>query len=176
VKQPKLHEVHQLLSDLLTQGKFEQAYQLTAKYMEPLGEGFLRFNFLCLAARLGEVELALDWLEESLHSDHWFSVWFLRRSSDLRPLFNLPRFKKILQELEGKRKKLLGRREYEAPHTRPAKWAFALPFFGGPTREWFQYFRCGSAVGVCASAGMARHLSLGSPSRPLWQTLVGSSR
>jgi hypothetical protein len=72
--------------------------------MEPLGEGFLRFNFLCLAACLGEVELPLDWLEESLHSDHWFSVWFLRRSSDLQPLFNLPRFKKILQELEEKEK------------------------------------------------------------------------
>ncbi len=99
---PKLHEVHQLLLDLLAREELGQAFQLTAKYMEPLDDGFLRFNYLCLAMRLDRQQLALDWLEDSFNTDHWFSVWFLRRSPYLQPLFNLPRFEKCLQVLEEK--------------------------------------------------------------------------
>src|SRR5215212_8675760 len=99
---PKLHEVHKLLSDLLAREELEQAYQLSSKFMEPLDDGFLRWNYLCLAVRLGQLESALDWLENSLSSDHWFSVWFLRRFQELQPLYDLPRFEKCLRILAEK--------------------------------------------------------------------------
>ena len=98
----KLHEVHKLFSDLLTQGDLEQAYQLAAKYMDPLDDGFLRFQHLCLAVHLGQIESALSWLENSLNTEHWFSAWFLRRSDYLQPLSNLPRFEKCLHDLGEK--------------------------------------------------------------------------
>jgi len=99
---PKTHEVHRLLSDLLAREELEQAFQVTAKYMEPLDDSFLRWNYICLAVRLGQRESALDWLENSLSSDHWFSVWFLHRFQDLQPLYDLPRFEKCLQILAEK--------------------------------------------------------------------------
>ncbi len=100
--QPMPHEVHKLLSDLLAQEELEQAFQLTVKYMDALDDGFLRFNYLCLAVQLGKLQLALDWLEDSLNTDRWFSVWFLRRNPDLQPLHNLPRFEKCLAALADK--------------------------------------------------------------------------
>jgi predicted esterase len=84
------------------QGDLEQAHQLTAKYMELIDDGFLRFNYLCLSVRLGQTQAALDWMESSLSSDQWFSVWFLRRSPELQPLFHQPRFEKCLRVLEEK--------------------------------------------------------------------------
>jgi hypothetical protein len=99
---PKPHEVHKLVSDLLAREELEQALQVCARWMTPLNDGFLRFNYLCLAVRLGQPEMALDWLEDSLHTDHWFSVWFLRRSSHLQLLEDHPRFQKCLQVLADK--------------------------------------------------------------------------
>ena len=100
--QPMPHEVHKLLSELLAQKELEQAFQLTIKHMDSLDDGFLRFNYLCLAVRLGKLQLALDWFKNSLNTDRWFSVWFLLRSTDLQPLHNLPRFEKCLAALAEK--------------------------------------------------------------------------
>jgi predicted esterase len=99
---PKPHEVHKLLSDLIARQELEGAFQLCAAHMDPLEDGFLRFNYLCLAVRLGRLQLALDWLEASLCSDHWFSVWFLRRSPDLQPLSEFPVFQRCLRVLQDK--------------------------------------------------------------------------
>src|SRR5215212_4711242 len=81
----KLYETHKLLSDLLARDDLDQAYQLTTKYMEALDDGFLRFQYLCLAVRLGQIESALDWLENSLNTEHWFSAWFYAAAT----VFNL---------------------------------------------------------------------------------------
>ena len=61
---PKPHEVHKLVSNLLAREEREQALQLCAAWMEPLNDSFLRFNYLCLAVRLGRPQAALDWLRE----------------------------------------------------------------------------------------------------------------
>ena len=96
------HEVHKSVTDLLAGEELEQAFQLCADYMESLDDSFLRFNYLCLATRLGQVQVALDWLEDSLNTEHWFSVWFLRRSPDLHALHDFPEFQKCLQVLADK--------------------------------------------------------------------------
>ena len=99
---PKPHEVHKLVSDLLAREELGQAFQVCAAWMEPLDDGFLRFNYLCLAVRLGRPQAALDWLEDSLDTDHWLSAWFLRRSPHLEPLQGYPGYQHCLQVLAEK--------------------------------------------------------------------------
>ncbi|MGQ0603476.1 MAG: hypothetical protein ACT4QE_17485, partial [Anaerolineales bacterium] len=99
---PKPHEVHKQVSELLAREELEQAFWVTRQYMEPLDDGFLRYNHLCLAVRLSRLQLALDLLEDWLSNDRWLSAWYLRRSLELQPLFSLPRFKRCLQVLEEK--------------------------------------------------------------------------
>ena len=99
---PKPHEVHKLVSDLLAREELEQAFQACAAWMEPLDDSFLRFNYLCLAVRLGRPQAALDWLEDSLDTDHWLSAWFLRRSPHLEPLQGYPGYQQCLQVLAEK--------------------------------------------------------------------------
>jgi predicted esterase len=100
--QPKPHEIHKLLSVLQEGQDLEQAFQLTARYMEQMDDGFLRFNYLCLAVRLGRIQHAFDFLQSLLNTDHWFSTWFLGRSDELKPLFGMPGFEKYLQVLDEK--------------------------------------------------------------------------
>ena len=97
--------------DLLARNDLEQAYQLTAKHVESLDDGYLRFQYLCLAVRLGQIESASDWLENSLNTEHWISVWLLRRSDYSSDPLTLPRFEKCLQDLEKKRKGSIGQKK-----------------------------------------------------------------
>jgi predicted esterase len=160
----KLYEVHTLLSDLLARGDLEQAYQLTAKYMESLDDGFLRFQYLCLAVRLGQIESVLDWLENSLNTEHWFSVWFLRRSDDLQPLSRLPRFEKCLQDLEEKERSYWAEGRMKpltvAPSggTSPFPLLVALHGNGFNTLDAVQQWACAPQQGWLATFPLAPHI------------------
>lgn len=160
----KPHEVHKLLSDLLAQEELEKAFQLTAKYMDKLDDGFLRFNYLCLAVRLGKLQLALDWLEDSLNTDHWFSAWFLRRSPDLQPLYNLSRFEKCLQILVEKEASYW-QQEKMKPQTRtPTSGHSPYPLLVGlhgnglNTVDAAQQWACAPQQGWLATFPLAPHL------------------
>jgi predicted esterase len=160
----KLYEVHKLFSDLLAQGNLEQAYQLTAKYMEPLDDGFLRFQYLCLAVRLGQIESALDWLENSLNTEHWISAWFLRRSDYLEPLFNLPRFEKCLQDLEEKERNYWAEEIMKpltvAPSNRNSPFPLLVGIHGNGfnTLDAVQQWSCAPQQGWLATFPLAPHL------------------
>ena len=101
--------------------------------MEPLDDSFLRFNYLCLAVRLGRPQAALDWLEHSLDTDHWLSAWFLRRSPLLEPLQGYPGYQHCFQVLAEKEQAYwrLGRMapitlgRQTSTHLTPCWWAFA---------------------------------------------------
>ena|SRR5688572_1030974 len=161
---PKPHEVHKLLSDLLAQEELEQAFRLTAKYMEPLDDGFLRWNYLCLAVRLGQLQSALEWLEDSLSSEHWFSVWFLRRSPELQSLFDLPEFERCLQILEEKEASYW-QQEKVKPSTfvppnsdPPYPLLVGLHGNGFNTLDAAQQWACASQQGWLATFPLAPHL------------------
>ncbi len=162
--QPKPHEVHKLLSDLIAQEELEQAFQLTAKYMNQLDDGFLRFNYLCLAVRLCKLQLALDWLEESLNTDHWFSVWFLRRSSDLQPLHNRSRFEKCLQILAEKEASYWQQKKMKPLTRTPTSGRSPYPLLVGLHGNGFntvdaaQQWACAPQQGWLATFPLAPHL------------------
>jgi predicted esterase len=164
MNQPKPHEVHQLFSDLLARGDLEMAYQVAAKYMEALDDGFLRFQHLCLAVRLGHIEPALDWLQNSLTSDYWISAWFLRRSPDLQPLFTLPRFKNILLELEEREKIYWVEGKMQALTLAPPDGQSPYPLLvalhgnGFNTFDAAQQWACASQQGWLATFPLAPHL------------------
>ena len=56
----------------------------------------------CLAARLGQTEIALNTLEEALAAKHWFSPTLLQEDGDLQPLHASPRFAQIVAESEAR--------------------------------------------------------------------------
>jgi len=160
----KLYETHKLLSDLLARDDLDQAYQLTTKYMEALDDGFLRFQYLCLAVRLGQIESALDWLENSLNTEHWFSAWFLRRSDCLQPLFNLPRFEKCLQDLEEKERNYWAEGRMKPLTVAPSNGNSPFPLLVGlhgngfNTLDAAQQWACAPQRGWLATFPLAPHL------------------
>ena len=160
----KVPEVHQLLSNLLARGELEQAYQLASQYMVALNDGFLRFNYLSLAIRLGKIESALAWLENSLNSDHWFSVWFLRRTPDLQPLFNLPRFQRCAQILEEKEKDYWQQGKMKpltlVPPSSPPPYPLLVGLHGNGfnTLDAVQQWACAPQQGWLSTFPLAPHL------------------
>jgi predicted esterase len=162
--QPKPHEIHKLLSVLQEGQDLEQAFLLTARYMDQMDDGFLRFNHLCLAVRLGRIQHALDFLQSLLTTNHWFSTWFLRRSDELKPLFGMPEFEKYLQLLDEKEADYW-RQKVMQPITR-------LPQIGNPpypllvglhgngfnTLDAVQQWSCVPQQGWLATFPLANHL------------------
>jgi predicted esterase len=67
--------------------------------MQALNSGELRFNYLVFSSLLGEFERVFDELEASIHSDHWFTPWFLQRTTELKPLAENPRYQAALSAL-----------------------------------------------------------------------------
>jgi hypothetical protein len=161
--QPKPYEIHKLLSVLLEDQDLEQAFLLTARYMEQMDDSFLRFNHLCLAVRLGHIQQALDFLQSLLTTNHWFSTWFLRRSDELKPLFVLPEFEKYLQLLTEK----------EADYWRQKVMQPILPPAGWPAWKWLQYpGRC-PTMELCTAARLAGDIPSRQSSGGVRKTLVG---
>jgi predicted esterase len=162
--QPKPHEVHKLLSELLERQAFEQAFQLATEYMDPMDDGFLRFNYLCLAVRLGKIQLALDWLEDSLNTEHWFSAWFLNRSQELEPLFDLPRFEQYLQNVAEKEKIYWQQEEMKPQTITPSSGSSPFPLLvalhgnGLNTLDAVQQWACAPQQGWLVTFPLAPHL------------------
>jgi predicted esterase len=97
-----LHEIIKIVADLQEQGELDLAQRVAGHYMDRLDSGELRFNYLTITAKLGLVDQALDQLEQSLETNHWFSSWFLQRTPELKQLSDLPRFQRILKLCEEK--------------------------------------------------------------------------
>lgn len=51
----------------------------------------------CLTSRLNDVQAALQLLDEALAHGHWFPESTLRRDEDLRPLWGLPEFERVVE-------------------------------------------------------------------------------
>jgi hypothetical protein len=162
--QLKPHEIHKLLSGLLERQDLEQGLELTATYMDQMDDDFLRFNHLCLAVRLGRIQLALDFLQSLLNTDHWISTWFLKRSSELKPLFDLPEFENITRVLDEKENDYW-RQEVMKPIT-------IMPQIGSPlypllvglhgngfnTLDAVQQWSCAPQQGWLATFPLSKHL------------------
>lgn len=171
---PKPHEVHKLVSDLLAREELAQALQVCARWMTALNDSFLQFNYLCLAVRLGQPELALDWLEDSLHTDHWFSAWFLRRSSHLQSLEAHPRFQKCLQILAD-REQEYWRQGTMKPITlappdghKPHHLLVGLHGNGYNTRDAARQWSCAPQQGWLTTLPLAPHLVVGGQRGQHW--------
>lgn len=161
---PKPYEIHKQLSDLLEQQDLEGAFQLTATYMEVLDDGFLRFNHLCLAVRLGRIQQSLDFLNSLLNTDHWISTWFLRRSNELSPLFGLAEFEKITRSLDEKEADYW-RQGVVKPITllpqignAPYPLLVGLHGNGFNTKDAVQQWRCAPQQGWLATFPLASHV------------------
>jgi predicted esterase len=98
----RLHEIIKIVADLQEKGELDLAQRMAGHYMDRLDSGELRVNYLTLTVKLGCIDQALDQLEESLETRHWFSPWFLQRTPELKQLSGLPRFQKILKLCEEK--------------------------------------------------------------------------
>jgi predicted esterase len=98
----RLHEIIKIVADLQERGELDLAQRIAGQYMLRLDSGELRFNYLTITVKLGLVEQALDQLEQSLETEHWFSAWFLQRTPELKQLSDLARFKRILKLCEDK--------------------------------------------------------------------------
>lgn len=171
---PKPHEVHKLVSDLLAREELEQALQVCARWMTALNDSFLQFNYLCLAVRLGQPDLALNWLEDSLHTDHWFSAWFLRRSSHLQSLEAHPRFQKCLQILADREQEYWRQGTMKpitlAPHNghKPHHLLVGLHGNGYNTQDAAEQWSCALQQGWLTTLPLAPHLVVGGQRGQHW--------
>ncbi len=79
-------------------GAYRQGLELATREGPRFPEraGRIPFWRACLAARLGDVTLALDVLDAALTAGFWFPEGVLREEEDLRPLQGLPAFERLV--------------------------------------------------------------------------------
>ncbi len=84
---------------LIRVGKGEEALSWVNKaiLLDP-DEPALLYNVACIYSLLGEVDEALDYLEQTIALGYASREW-IDHDSDLDPIRNLPRFKKILEKM-----------------------------------------------------------------------------
>ena len=83
----------------------QRAYDLLVEvfpyYPERAG---LLYNWrYCAAALLGQTDLALEIIQESLDAGFWWSKSYLRSDSDLASLWDLPKFNRLVKISEARR-------------------------------------------------------------------------
>ena len=92
------------VSALAKLGEAERARQwaLRVKAVDP-DDPSIDYNIACAMALLGETEIALDTLEACLPrvDPVTFAVW-VRQDTDLEPLRDLPRFQRLVQDLDAR--------------------------------------------------------------------------
>jgi tetratricopeptide (TPR) repeat protein len=92
------NELYNQLHKLYQEGNFSAALELADESIErfPDQRTVLEYWRLMLMARLGDLDGALDSLEEALTHECWFSELILHRSPSLQPLQENPRFAKLI--------------------------------------------------------------------------------
>lgn len=88
------------MSRLYEAGEYQQAYDLVMEragdYPEQADD--IRYVRFCLAARLGQSDLALDLLKQTVDAGQWYPRRYLREDDDLAQLQGLPRFERLADE------------------------------------------------------------------------------
>jgi pimeloyl-ACP methyl ester carboxylesterase len=85
------------MSRLYEAGQYQEAYDLVmdraGDYPEQADD--IRYLRFCLSARLGQNDLALDLLEETVNAGLWYPRRYLREDDDLARLQGLPGFERL---------------------------------------------------------------------------------
>ena len=160
-----VHEVQKLVDDLIEQEAYELAYQVSGHYMDYFNDGYLRFQHLFLPVRLGRPEQTLALIDQSLASEHWFSTWFLKRSSEFDKIKDLPRFQELIGLLDAKEAEYwLG--GMMKPVTcvpemgaEPYPWLVALHGNGFNTLQAAEQWSCAPKQGWLSTFPLSNHLA-----------------
>lgn len=90
-------EIFERVDRLYAQKQYAPAYALLTQEAERFPEWANRFYFwrMCLAARKGDRELALEVMNQAVEAGQWFYETGLREDADLAPLQGHPEFERL---------------------------------------------------------------------------------
>lgn len=100
----QFQELSRRMFELYRREEYLKAYEAITREADSFSEwaGRMQYWRICLATRMGEIDLALQIFEEATEAGHWFWKTSLREDPDLEPLQGLPKFEQLVDVSSGR--------------------------------------------------------------------------